>query len=391
MTPPSPGAEWEHNNGVSRKLRQSVDSSALATTAYTPDGADDLTNRDSMHRQYVSNRLAAQTISGNITGQIQCLEAHANNNLFVTIVVKVISADGSTVRSTLLSITRATSLEVATSLTNRTFPSTAMGSYACAEGDRLMIEIGLGGNITTAAGGVQGHNGSIRWGCSASGGDLAVNETETGTTFRGWFEFSNTFTFSLSMDAGSGSYSVTGANASLGFAFSMDAESGMYTQTGFISTLALGKTLNAASASYSLGGSAASLAQTHLFTADPASYVMSGVDASFSLGLSMSAEGGAYAYTGFNATLRESALVMNAQPSSYTVTGSLAATLRNRVLIAALGSYTASGQAATMLHNLVMIADSGTYSVTGSSAVLVEGGGGGGGDYHGALMLVGVG
>lgn len=200
VTPPaaSGGAEWEHINTVSRSLLLSPDGSTLTTTAYTPDGADDLTNRDSMHRQYVSDPLGLQAISGNFTGQLQCLEAHANNNLFLAVKILVCSFDGTSTRATLLALTRATSLELGTALTNRTFPSTALSSYTIVNpGDRLVVEIGLGGNITTSAGGVQGHNGSIRWGCSAGGGDLAVNETETGTTFRPWIEFSQNLEFWL--------------------------------------------------------------------------------------------------------------------------------------------------------------------------------------------------
>lgn len=195
VSPPAATAEWEHTSGVSRALLRTPDSSTLTNTAYQPDAADDLTNRDSMFRAYVSETLAAQTISGNVTGQFQCLEDHANNNLFITVKILLVDALGTTTRATLLAITRATSLELGTSLANRTFPSTAVTSTTCVNGDRLVIEVGLGGNITTATGGVQGHNGSIRWGCDASGGDLAANETETGTTFRPWFQFANDLLF----------------------------------------------------------------------------------------------------------------------------------------------------------------------------------------------------
>jgi hypothetical protein len=197
VTPPAPaGADWEHVNSISRHLLQAVDGSALATAAYTPDGADHIADQDAHHRQYVSDSLDAQTITGNVKAQLQCLEANAGNNLFLTIKVMVIDSAGSSVLSTLLAITRDTTNEVATSLTNRNFPSTAMGSYACAAGDRLLVEIGLGG-LPVAAGGTQGHNGSIRWGCTATSGDLLENDSETGTTFRGWIEFANTFTFQI--------------------------------------------------------------------------------------------------------------------------------------------------------------------------------------------------
>lgn len=196
VTPPAAaGADWEHINGATRALLRAPDTSALATTAYAPDAADDLTNRDAHHRQYVSPPLAAQSLSGNVTAQLQCLEELANCNLFLTLKILVCSRSGGSTTGTLLAITRATSLELGTSLANRTFPSTALSAVSANQGDRLVVEVGLGGNITSGAGGAVGHNGSIRWGCSASGGDLAVNETETGTTFRPWIEFSNNFIF----------------------------------------------------------------------------------------------------------------------------------------------------------------------------------------------------
>lgn len=196
VSPPAPGAEWEHvNSGVTRKALIAPDGSALTTTAYTPDAADDLTDRDSLHRQYVSDPLAAQTIGvQGITAQFQCSEANAANNLFLTVVLKVISNDGTTVRATILAITRDASTEISTTLTNRDFPSVNTSSYTCVAGDRILIEVGVGG-LCTAAGGVQGHNASLRFGCSASGGDLPADDTDTTTTKRPWLEFANTLAF----------------------------------------------------------------------------------------------------------------------------------------------------------------------------------------------------
>lgn len=195
VTPVAPTVDWGHINSVQRELLQTPDVSTLTDTAYTPDAADHLTNVAAHFRQYVSAPLMPQSIAGNVTAQFQCSEAHANNNLFLTLKILLSSLDGSTTRATLLAITRATSLETTTTLTNRTFPSTALSAFTAVLGDRLVIEVGLAGNITTATGGVQGHNGTIRFGCSANGGDLAVNETEAGTTVRPWIEFANTFQF----------------------------------------------------------------------------------------------------------------------------------------------------------------------------------------------------
>ena len=196
VTPPAPTADWDHVNAVSREALTAPDTSALTTTNYTPDASDHLVNGDALHRQYVTAPLADQTVEGTVTAQLQCLEAHANNNLFLTMKIYVISFDGVTTKEALLPITRATSLEVATALTNRTFPSTALTLATLERGDRLCIEVGLAGT-PAATSGVQGHNGSLRFGCSAAGGDLAVNETDTGTTVRPWIEFSANLAFDL--------------------------------------------------------------------------------------------------------------------------------------------------------------------------------------------------
>lgn len=195
VTPPAASAtDWEHVQGTTRALLTTPDSSTLTSLAYAPDAADHLVDGDSCHRQYVSDALAAQTLDGNVKAQFQCLEGNAANNQFVTLKITVISNDGTTENAVLLAITRDTVDELATTLTNRNFPSTALTSYACASGDRLCVEVGTGG-LPTAAGGTNGHNATIRWGCNASSGDLPEDDAETATTYRPWIEFSNTYSF----------------------------------------------------------------------------------------------------------------------------------------------------------------------------------------------------
>lgn len=190
---PTISGDWEHINTQRRKLLTGPDSSTLTTTAYTPDGADHLVNGDAHHRQYVSDPLAAQNIAAQtVKLQFQCLEAHAGNNLFLTWKIFVVSQDGNTIKETLLAIRR-DATEVATSLTNRGDSATTTAADV-EDNDRIVIEIGLGGT-PTGSGGVQGHNGSIRFGCNASSGDLGEDNTQTGTTFRPWLEFANTLTF----------------------------------------------------------------------------------------------------------------------------------------------------------------------------------------------------
>jgi hypothetical protein len=191
---PAISGAWEHQNVLRRRLLRTPDSSTLTTVDYSPDGSDHLVNADSHHRQYVSDPLTVQTIPAQTMRlQLQCIENHSANNLFLTWGVFIVSNDGATRKEQLVPAGGSPSTdlkrdgtEVATSLTNRGDTATSAAATT-EEGDRLVIEIGLGGT-PAAASGVQGHNGDIRWGCNASGGDLPSNDTETGTTFRGYLE-----------------------------------------------------------------------------------------------------------------------------------------------------------------------------------------------------------
>ena len=183
---PAVGAEWEHAAVVRRRMLLVPDASVLTTMTLAPDAADHIADQDVVLRQYVSDPLPAQTISGTVKAQLQALESNAGNNLFLTMKVYVVNQAGSAVRATLLAITRKAT-ELATALTNRSFATTALASADIQTGDRLVVEIGAGG-LPVATTGVQGHNASMRFGCA--GVDLPENETEAGATFRPWIELS---------------------------------------------------------------------------------------------------------------------------------------------------------------------------------------------------------
>lgn len=181
---------------VRRQLRV-TDSSALTTTAYTPDGSDHLSAGDSLLGQLVSEPMNAGitfTSGETIKFAVQCLEANAGNNVAVQLFVRIVSRDGGTEQRVLRSkVSEGT--EMATSLTNRFLSTTQSGTnYTTVLGDRLVVEFSCTGT-PVGSGGVQGHNASLRWGSNGSGGDLAENDTETGTTFNGWIEFVPTITF----------------------------------------------------------------------------------------------------------------------------------------------------------------------------------------------------
>jgi hypothetical protein len=191
---PAISAEWEHQQANRLNLVTTPDASALGTFSYNPDASDHIFDYDSHHGQFISAALAAQTIQAQtVTAQFQCLESHASDNLRLTIKIFSIDSAGA-VKDVLLAITRA-GTEPTTALRNTSFSATTT-ARTVVDGDRLVLEIGLGG-LPTSGGGTNCHNGSIRYGCSASSGDLPVNETEAGLTFRPWLNFAtDTISFS---------------------------------------------------------------------------------------------------------------------------------------------------------------------------------------------------
>ncbi len=146
--------------------------------------------------QLISARLAAQTISGTVKGQIRTSEENADADYRAQVVIRVVSEDGSSVIGTLLAADgSALSSEFAvTTLTNRKFPLAAvspatLSSLAVSEGDRIVVEIGNRSHNSHTT----NRQALFNLG-SAPTTDLAEDETTT-TANRPWIEFSDDITF----------------------------------------------------------------------------------------------------------------------------------------------------------------------------------------------------
>lgn len=186
---------YTHTQTTRRKLL-TVDSSALTTSAYTPDAADDHVQGDAHHVQFVSELMNAGLVftSGDtLKYAIQCSEPNAANNMRLQVFVSVVDSAGTTVQATLRSKTLDTN-EFVSSPTNRFNSTTLSAGYTTVADDRLVVEFS-GEGTPTASGGVNGHNASLRWGSDGAGGDLPENDTEAGTTLNPWIEFLTTITF----------------------------------------------------------------------------------------------------------------------------------------------------------------------------------------------------
>lgn len=173
-----------------------------------------VSGEDVLHQAFVSNPLAAQTISGTIKGQILAREAAAGTNARAQIVVKVVSNDGSTVRGVLYGpdvAALSSEFIVTTGATeNRMIPrggAQAVSAVACQAGDRLMIEIGhRNDGINT---------GVVRM-ASEVGATLDLPEDETTGSAAGilaaWIELSHTLVWG---NTHSGTLTMSGAGAAV--------------------------------------------------------------------------------------------------------------------------------------------------------------------------------
>jgi YD repeat-containing protein len=146
-----------------------------------------------LDRQYVSDPLAAQTISGTVRGYMMMREYAGTDDVgYAYATMKVVSNDGTTLRGTLLtlSVYQGSFSEFINNASHKNetiFSSTtSITSLAVQDGDRLVIEIGYS-DLTGSS-----PEASSMWGENAP--DCATNETDT-TACAGWVEFTNGLIF----------------------------------------------------------------------------------------------------------------------------------------------------------------------------------------------------
>lgn len=152
-------------------------------------------------RQYVTDPLDAQTISGTIKGQLKAIQNNGTLSATLAVLVKVVSNDGLTTLATLVSIAASQLATVPPEFptgtaTNRKFKNSSdvsdipISSYACAVGDRIVIEIGYRENDTSTN---TARNATLTFG-DAGASDLAEDETSTAAN-NPWIQFSNSLQF----------------------------------------------------------------------------------------------------------------------------------------------------------------------------------------------------
>lgn len=182
---PAFASSWTTTSSADRLMASLIPTgTAMTTKTVSLSGSGDFPTY--LFRQYLLGPLAAQTVSGTIAGQARASEASTSVNAVPTIIVRIVSADGATVRGTLVDGPNdLATTEAATTLTNRFLvgsSSVAVSSVAASAGDYLVVEVGMM-RVFGGSG-----NGSISFG-DDSGSDLPQNETATAAD-NPWVEFS---------------------------------------------------------------------------------------------------------------------------------------------------------------------------------------------------------
>lgn len=210
---PAPDALWDRTDGYVRRNfqldrdvitgRERVwkDVSEAVGVAGTTQYADTLLV------QAISPPLAAQTISPasawTFKGYFRTVETLGALDARSQVVIRVVSADGATVRGTLYAGDTGTGavtqewLASSSSSRNASFPRSVPATVSALTinaGDRLVIELGFRQHSASSETGV------IKLGIldPEAFADLAENETDTGDSGRGWLEFSSAITLAAS-------------------------------------------------------------------------------------------------------------------------------------------------------------------------------------------------
>lgn len=194
-TPPTNKAGWE-GTGSSVVQRLSRRRSGIATDIAIPEN-DASPTFDRLLGKWISDPLAAQTISGTVAFMLLMAESLAAGDLFPHIHAYVTQGDTDSVRGTLIA-NYIGAAELAVNASNHeivSLPSVALTSVTAVAGDRLVVEIGYRATNTVTT----GYTGKLKFGGTTSDAvGTETNVTGTSNTTATWLEFSGDLAFKWS-------------------------------------------------------------------------------------------------------------------------------------------------------------------------------------------------
>lgn len=190
---PAWSTSWYNATGFSAEKLAAVTAKAnsgLVTKTLTE---ADVTDRHFAVGMWVSDMLAAQTIANGtvITGSMQASEDNTKNNLSLHWIIRLVGSDGTTYGNTVVAFSD-DATEANATLRSLAFTNTLSGGVSVTAGDRLVIELGIGGDPASGGG---SHNSTMRIGETTAGADLAYTDADASTTAVPWINFSNSLVF----------------------------------------------------------------------------------------------------------------------------------------------------------------------------------------------------
>ena len=195
----TPGfAAWTRTTEGDRRRMSPVKDSSAMTSKTMWAGTSPAANASALNRQYVSNPMDAGiafTVAQTIKGVLRCMESGTDDNINrQPICVKVYSADGLTLRATLLALLHYgpnTTEWISGTLTSKQLSTGTVftSAYTTVAGDRLVVEIG--GQVSSAGG--TSVTGTQSFGSNGAS-DLLENEAQT-AALNPWIEVSTNITF----------------------------------------------------------------------------------------------------------------------------------------------------------------------------------------------------
>lgn len=197
---PGYGSIWDETTSGGQRLVTSTTKANVAFENRQIGETSASATYDVLFHQYVSDNMDAQLIDGSFSGVVRAMQSAAAADDSLQVMVRVASEDGTVERAVLygghaaaLNTTAgALGQEFAvTTPATRVIPAgTALTSYTCVSGDRLVIEIGYRSHDTATT----ARNSILRFGDPTATADFALTAGLT-TDLCPWMELSATLTF----------------------------------------------------------------------------------------------------------------------------------------------------------------------------------------------------
>jgi hypothetical protein len=160
-------------------------STSIASTTIAVDNSSGTAT--TLYYRGVSPALTAQTISGTVTGYFRMSVVNVTGCTAQSRVKITVVNPAGTIVATLVAITSGASNLTNTLTSYQVLNAAAISSYACADGDRIVVEIGIGRSAGTTA-----RNGDVSFGSSSATDISAAGSTTANNpviTFSGNISF----------------------------------------------------------------------------------------------------------------------------------------------------------------------------------------------------------